>query len=185
MNDLILIEKQIRNDFGCVVYTHKTHEKMADIYEKKSNYYKIAQISIAAIILASSISSFFLKNTTVKIIGIILSSISLYISTYVKNFDLDGLAQAHKNTAVELWVIRGSYFSLLTDIRSEKLTYDEAAKKRDHLQKKLGDIYTSSRRTNEKSYNQAKNALKNNEEYTFSDKEIDCFLPEILHSSNS
>ena len=49
--------------------------------------------------------------------------------------------------------------------------------KRDELQKKLGNIYKGCPRTNSKAYEAAQKALKENEELTFSDEEIDKLLP--------
>lgn len=48
---------------------------------------------------------------------------------------------------------------------------------RDELQKKLASVHKGCPRTNVKAYSQAQKALKENEESTFSDEEIDKLLP--------
>jgi len=54
---------------------------------------------------------------------------------------------------------------------------------RDVLLNTLHKIYLGSPSTNFKAYTLAKEALKNNEELTFTDAEIDAFLPEKLRKA--
>lgn len=98
-------------------------------------------------------------------------------------FDPGGTAQKHRDTATNLWVIRESYLSLLTDLRMQAITSEEAIKQRDELQRKLAAVYRGAPHTNAKAYSQAQNALKKNEDYTFSDAEIDKFVPSSLKKS--
>lgn len=44
-----LLDSQIRNSYGNVFWTHKIHEKDADIYRCWNNWIKIAQIVLSAI----------------------------------------------------------------------------------------------------------------------------------------
>jgi len=48
-----LLESQIREIYGRVVYTHKTHEKSADILKRRNNYFKHLEIILSAITCAS------------------------------------------------------------------------------------------------------------------------------------
>ena len=57
---------------------------------------------------------------------------------------------------------------------------ENAIKQRDGLQAKLAAIYKGAPQTNAKAYAAAQVALKQNEEYTFSDAEIDKFVPASL-----
>jgi len=86
----------------------------------------------------------------------------------------------HKATASDLWDIRESYFSLLTDINSGLISKEDIASKRDDLQEKLHAVYEASPRSIPKAYGKAQEALKLSEELTFSDEEIDKFLPAPL-----
>ena len=98
----------------------------------------------------------------------------------MKDYDLGEITQKHTNAANDLWDIRETYFSMLTDMRTENLSVNQIINKRDELQKRLLNIYAGSPRTNSKAYKAATKALKINEELTFSDKEIDAFLPKEL-----
>jgi len=113
-------------------------------------------------------------------IGVALSTILFGINTYIKDFDLGEISQKHSNTASELWNIRESYLSLITDIKVRSITIEDAIKIRDTLQSQLVSVYTGSPRTISRAYKMATEALKINEEFTFSDEELNKFLPEDL-----
>jgi hypothetical protein len=55
---------------------------------------------------------------------------------------------------------------------------------RDDLQKRLAAILKSAPQTNAKAYARAQLALKCNEDYTFSDSEIDKFVPVSLRKES-
>lgn len=61
----------------------------------------------------------------------------------------------------------------------------ESREKRDELQARLAAIYATAPRTNSKAYGIASDGLKAQEEMTFSDEEIDKFLPATLRRASS
>jgi hypothetical protein len=124
-------------------------------------------------------------GSVISLVGAILSSVlgvmSLGLNLYTKNYDLGQIAQKHKDAADKLWNIRESYLSLLTDIASGSVSIDKIKSLREELQKKLATVYSGAPRTNGDAYKQAQAALKQYEDMTFSDAEIDAFLPAHLH----
>jgi hypothetical protein len=114
------------------------------------------------------------------IIAAIASAGLLALNSYTKDYDLGQISQKHKVTASSLWNIRESYFSLLTDLKSGYISYDAAMAKRDTLQQELLTIYEAAPRTTPKAYTLAQKSLKISEDLTFSDEEIDHFLPAPL-----
>ena len=119
----------------------------------------------------------------VGIVSALISTSLLALNTYLKKHDLGQIAQKHANCATTLWNIRETYLSLLTDIKAENITIEDIIKKRDRLQKELHGLFKGAPRTINKAYEKASEALKNNEELTFSDVEIDNFLPKELKKS--
>ncbi|WP_120499091.1 SLATT domain-containing protein [Roseovarius sp. EL26] len=168
-------EDQIRECFGRVVYSHKTHLKMADRCAARMAQYKVAQIAVTALTSSGAVGVVVFDDFRLKLATALLSFLSLFIAAYLKNFDPGGTAQKHRDTASKLWVIRESYFSLITDLPEMELA--DARTKRDELQELLEPIYASEPQTDGKAFAAAQDALKNNEELTFSADEIDCFLP--------
>lgn len=178
-----ILEAQIRECFGRVVYSHKTQEKCADIVLAIHKRLKLTLIIISAIVTTSLLIKLFGDNQWALMVGVILSTILFGLNTYMKDFDLGEIAQKHTNAANELWDIRETYLSLLTDIRAEQLSINQVISQRDELQKRLSNVYGGSPRTNNKAYKEASKALKLNEDLTFSDKEIDAFLPKELRKT--
>lgn len=175
-----IIEAQIRECFGRVVWTHKTQEKCADIISCRHNVIKYIQIGLSALTTTGVLISVFGESKEIGIATAILSAILFAINTYVKGHDLGEIAQKHSDSASDLWNVREEYFSLLTDLKAKVVDIDTLIQKRDALQDRLSNIYKGSPRTINKAYKEATKALKLNEELTLSDNEINMFLPNEL-----
>lgn len=183
-NGFTPLEDQIRECFGRVVYTHKTHEKMADRCSATLQRYKLCQIAVSVLTTSGALSVVFLDQFWLKLATAALSIVGLWASGYMKGFDPGGTAQKHRDAAANLWPIRESYLSLLTDLRMGGVSADDAGKRRDELQKKLAAIYLGAPQTNSKAYADAQKALKESEDYTFADEEIDKFVPSSLRKAS-
>jgi hypothetical protein len=174
------LEGQLRECFARVVYSHKTHEKQADICADTLRHYKLAQIALATITTSGTLSSLFMDDFTLKLVTALVSLISLFVTGYMKGFDPGAMAQKHRDTAADLWVIRESYLSLLTDLASGAIGEDVTRERRDTLQNALAGIYKSAPGTTSKAYGKAQKGLQELEDYTFNPGEIDKFLPPAL-----
>lgn len=177
----IALEDQIRECFGRVVYTHKTHERMADRCATKHNQYKVSQIILTALTSTGAVGVVVTEETWLEIATVVVSFLTLFVSTYLKNFDLGSTAQKHRDAAAKLWNIRECYLSLLTDL--PVLDRQVAVKRRDELQMTLAALYQGVPQTDGKAYAEAQKRLKRMEDMTFSVEEIDCFLPLSLKRS--
>ena len=172
-----LLEAQIRECYGRVVWSHKTQEKCTDIINRRNDRLKLTQIILSALTTTGLIATIFGDALWVKIISAIVSAALLLLNTYLKSKDLGAIAQQHSNAAADIWNVRESYLSMLTDLKMGDVSIENIRKKRDKIQEGLASIYKGSPRTISKAYKEATKALKLNEEMTFSDEEIDCFLP--------
>ena len=180
MPDTFSLEDQIRDCFGRVIYTHKTHEKMADRCSATLRRLKLSQIVLSALTACGAISIVFVESFELKLVTALVSFITLLVSGYMKGFDPGGTAQKHRDAAANLWGIRESYLSLLTDLHDRALSAADAIKQRDALQKKLDAVYRGSPQTTPKAYAEAQAALKAGNEYSFTPEEIDSFVPTSL-----
>jgi len=176
-NQIEIIESQLRQCYGLVVWTHKVQEKCADILNERNNAVKFWQIVLSAITTSGIFITVLGESKTAGIASAIVSMLSLALTTYVKKYDLGGMAQKHADAAVSVWNIREKYLSLLTDTKAEFIDINEIRSTRNKLQSDLHKLYKGSPRTINKAYEEASNALKNMEEMTFSDEEIDKFVP--------
>jgi len=178
-----IIEGQLRECYGRVVYSHKTHEKCADILLNRLSTLKLWQIILSALTTAGFVSTFFGSGEIGAGIGVFISTILLVLNAYTKNYDLGELAQKHKQAANEIWLIREKYLSLLTDLAIGKKTLEDIQEIRDLLLESLHAVYVGSPSTTFEAYKKAQNSLKMQEDMTFSDEEIDAFLPNELKRS--
>lgn len=175
------LESQIRECFGRCAYSHKTHEKMAEQLAGKQNRVKWYNIVISALVTGGAVGALFPTETRLfAYTTAALAVFSLVVNAYMKDIDPGALAQRHREAASDLWNVRENYLSLLTDIGDEVFTIENLRERRDGLQLELHQIYKGTPQTNGHAYGEAQDALKNKEDLTFSEKEIDVMLPVSL-----
>jgi general stress protein CsbA len=144
---------------------------------------KLAQIVLAAVTTGGFLVAIFGKETIGTYVGVVVSTILLVLNAYTKDYDLGELAQKHRQAASDLWLIREKYLSLITDLRMSDESVEEIRKRRDALLVDLHSVYSGAPSTTFKAYQQAQKALQKYEDMTFSDKEIDEFLPSALRKA--
>jgi hypothetical protein len=167
-----------------VVYTHKTHEKCADVLKKRSDFMKLAEILLSAATTTSILVVLLGAGKTFQFIAALCSTILLGITLYSKDFNLLAIAEKHKQAALNILEIREKLLSLLVDIHIDNKEIEQLQKIRDELNEQLINTYRGAPKTINKAYQIASKALQKNEEFTFSDTEIDKFLPQSLRRNN-
>src|SRR6185295_2837156 len=175
-----ILEGQLRECFGRGVYTHKTHEKAADILLTRLSRIKFSQIILSALTTGGFIAAIIGAGNVGAILGVIVSTLLLVLNAYTKNYDLGELSQKHRQAGADLWIIREKYLSLITDLRMGERPIESLQKERDQLLKDLHSVYSAAPSTTYQAYKKAQVALKQLEDMTFSDAEIDAFLPKVL-----
>lgn len=178
-----VLEGQLRECYGRVVYSHKTHEKCSDILLSRLSAIKLWQIILSALTTGGFVATFFGAGEIGTSVGIIVSTLLLILNAYTKNYDLGELAQKHKHAANEIWLIRERYLSLLTDLAMGEKPIEQLQSERDSLLENLHSVYSGSPNTTFDAYKKARYALKTKEDLTFSNEEIDAFLPKELKRS--
>ena len=159
---------------------------MADGCSTRLKHLKWGQIIISALTTAGAVGIVFDRSSAFFTYGTLLLSVGMLIlNSYAKDLNPGAEAQKHREAAADLWNVRESYLSLLTDIRDPNMQLAKLRTRRDELQAQLHKIYKSAPRTDDEAYGKAQTALKENEELTFSDAEIDAFLPAPLRRSPS
>ncbi len=178
-----IIEGQLRECYGRVVYSHKTHEKCADILLSRLSAIKLWQIVLSAITTGGFIAAVFGAGKVGAAVGILVSTALLVLNAYTKNYDLGELAQKHKQAGNDLWIVREKYLSLLVDLAMREKPLEALQKQRDELLEQLHAVYSGAPSTTFQAYKKAQQGLKQFEEMTFTDAEIDAFLPKELKRS--
>jgi hypothetical protein len=175
-----ILEGQLRESYGRVVYSHKTHEKCADILLLKQDRIRLAQIVLSALTTAGFVGAALGETRVAAILGLIVSTLLLMVNSYTKKYDLGEIAQKHRQAGSDLWLIREQYLSLLVDLAMREKPLEALQEQRDKLVQQLHEVYRGAPSTNHKAYTAAQQALQKMEDMTFSDAEIDAFLPKEL-----
>lgn len=175
-----VLEGQLRECFGRVVYSHKTHEKTADLLLKRLARIKILQIALSAVTAGGCVAIVFGAGKIGAFVAALVSAGLLGVNLYTKDYDLGELAQKHRRTGSDLWAVREKYLSLIADLRIGNQPMEQLQSRRDSLGDELQTIYRDAPSTNARAYRKAQEGLQQQDEMTFSDEEINAFLPEEL-----
>lgn len=136
-NSKQLLEAQIRECYGRVVWSHKTQEKCADIILKRNNFLKWMQIVLSTLTTTGLVVTIFGDVVWVKITSAIVSAVLLLLNTYLKSKDLGAIAQQHSNAAADIWNVRESYLSMLTDLKMDDVSIENIRKSVTNYKKDL------------------------------------------------
>lgn len=157
-----------------VVYTYTAHWKIVDRLQCWNRIIKITQFSLIGIASCGLLSILFDGFPYLKAIIGICSFLSLFTTLYSLNFNLPDQIKKHADAANELWEIRESYISLITDF--DILSTEEIQIKRDKLTEKTSKVNKNYPGTDTASYEKARKALQQQEEQTFNEGEAEKIL---------
>ena len=158
----------------------QVHEKEADILLARLARFKLAQIILPAISTAGFVTVLLGTGWWGSLVGGVFSTALLALNLYTRNYDLGQQAQQHRDAAINVWAIREKYLSLITDLAMGCESPANIRLKRDALTDELKGVHAQSPSTTEAAYKKAHEALNLQEEMTFSDAEVDAFLPQAL-----
>lgn len=170
----------VRQNYASVVWTHKIQEKQSDIYEEKYRRIECANIFAAALTSCGVFSTFYQDYWLIKVGTIILSFTTVFIASYLKSFDLKSMGKENKEYANKFLVIRNKLLCIIAEIHLMKKTVEEIQEQFETVLNELNECYVNAPTTTDKAVSKASDALKINKDYTFTNEEIDRFLPESL-----
>lgn len=185
-NNFNLLEGLVRRSYVGVVWSHKIQEKQGDIYLFRLRLLRSLGI-FASAFTSCGITKIALSGSgqvIFPVIVAIVSFVSLAVEACIKLFNYDTLSSTHKKTANELLVIRDKYLVLMTEIKLQSDSFDSLFVKYQSLLNDLHSIYCDAPTTTPRAVRKADQALNVNLDNTFSDIEIDKFLPLELRKIN-
>lgn len=182
-----LILCQVRESFGRVVYSHKVHEKQADICFCRHRWQQGTLIGLTAfssVTFLTEVVGLLANRAAASLTTSLVALFVTWVSLGTKTFNYSEESEAHRATTSQLWTVRESYISLITDLMSGDISSVDAQARRNELQERTYSIYSTAPRTSSCAFKRAQKGLKQNEEMTFTPREIDLFLPEALRFNN-
>ncbi len=175
-----ILDAQLREVYGRVVYTHKTHEKEADILLRRLSVIKLFQIVLPAISTGGFISTLAGAGWWGSMVGAVCSAVLLALNLYTRSHDLGKQAQQHRDSATQIWSVREKYLTLITDLAMGYEPLSDVQRRRDELLEDLNGIYANAPSTTGAAYKMAHKALNLKGEMSLSVAEVNAFLPEAL-----
>lgn len=171
----------VKDSFGRVVWTHKVHEKQAEIYSTCADILDWCTIVFSGLTTAALLYVLMEPETRLQV-SVILSFLALISRLVQLVFNPRSKSLSHKMTAKQLWVIKEKYINLIADIKSESIPKETIVQNRDSLTNELGTLYQNAPSTSSYAYSLASKALEVNNEHTFYKNEVEKFLPEGIRN---
>lgn len=179
-NKYQILLDEVRQNYASVVWTHKIQEKQADIYCEKYARLETLNIISAALTSCGIVSTIFSDYICTKIIAAILSFVTLSVTAYFKSFDIKGMEKQNKEYANKFLVMRNRLLHVISDIHMKNKSIDDINATYIGIMDELNELYIVAPSTTKKAVDRAAEALNVNKEYTYSEEEIDNFLPPML-----
>ena len=177
----------VRQSFANTVFTHKVQEVAAENAGTFALGVKIANIGIVALALIMLLlQAANPSNLVFSYLGSGIAAGEIIFLIVQLTFNFEQVALAHKNSALKYMQLRDKYRGLIVDIMNEQVPQDTIADRRNSLQVEYQVISDLAPQTGTKEYAEAQKRLHaagapGEEHYTWSDVEIDQFLPQKLH----
>lgn len=175
----------IRQSFASSVFTHKVQEVAAEKQEHNVFVVKIANVAfVLAVLILLILQTTYPENLLFSYIGAGITVAEVIFLIIQLSFSFEQRVVMHKNSALKYMGLRDAYKCLIADIMNEIPT-QEIVTRRDLLQREYQIISDLAPQTGGKEYTEAQKRLNKRgavqgEEFTWSDEEIDWFLPENL-----
>lgn len=175
----------VRQQFAQCVFNHKIHEKASDRLDALQDKIKWVNIIILAYVIVFLILQ--IKHPNNFLFGSISIAITIFEILFLfiqKEFSIEGRAKEHKKIALQYLGLRDKYKNFVVDIINH-LESEKIVSKRDLLQDQYQIINSLSPQTTYVDYEKAQLDLlgttNKDEQFTWSDAEINRFLPKNLH----
>lgn len=179
-----MLEDVVRDSYASVVWSHKIQEKQADIYAEKFKKMETVNIGAASLTSVGIVALIFTDSLWLKLVSALISFATVYITAYFKSFDLQKFITSHKAAANKLIAVRDQYKVLLTEIKLKVDSVENLLARYKELVEKTDAIYLEAPTTTDEAVGKASKALKIKKDNTFTDTEIDSFLPLSLRREN-
>lgn len=179
-----LRQEVIKKLYNSIVWTHKIHEKQAEIYY--SNYKKLFWLELGLSIITSFgvlslIQELFPEYQRIILIVSGIASVLVTAVTIVgegKNFNKQAII--HKEFAVKFLKVRDSLFHLLFDFEANDKHIDYIRFEFEKINSLAHALYEVAPQTTPKALELAKIALISENESSYSEEEANRFLPGAL-----
>ena len=177
------LEALVRQTIASVSWSHKIQRKQGDIYGSWYGSLNLINIIASALTSAGILAVIFADGIWLKVGSAILSFAVTAISSFFKTVNLSSLEKENIKSANELWAIRSRLLILLIEIGVGEKEYRVLMTEYEAIQEDLKIVYSEAPTTTKRAVKLAQKALKKQKDDTYSDEEIDSFLPPLYRKN--
>jgi len=170
--------QEVKETFGKVAYTHKTHEKEAERAERSGRQMKVANVVVIGLTAAAALIAPLIESDAAAWVAFVAALLALVFAAYQLSFDPAAAATRHRLAAKSYLALRNDYRRLLADAEAGELTLGEFQERRDLLARELTHLDHGAPQTSARAYQAAREALLGSEELTFTEEEYRHLLGE-------
>lgn len=175
----------IREEYGRVARTFKTHQKMVDRYNNHILWQKRLNAFLLTVTAGGTIDILLRNELISKIVTLVFTALALFLAIYQLSINLDRAVEQHRATARTLWLLREEYLHLISDLKSSAIDRETARSRRNELTAKTAHVYQVAPDTDKKAHEQAKQDVTNNDDLIMDPEEIDAMLPLGLRENDN
>jgi hypothetical protein len=182
MTELTAILATTRELYGRVVYTHKTHEIDREIWSSKVSSMNRVNIVLTGLTTVLAVISASLQPTWALVLTALSAAATVCFAIWQSNFDPAGKEAKHRVAAKELLWLREQLLLLITNCQSPDAPGEQLFRRLEMITQELTTAYKFVPDTSPEAYARTDQLLKSGH-VTFSDDEIDTFLPTELRKT--
>lgn len=175
----VSLDNLIRDLFGRVALTQKTHEKERERQNRAVRRLKWLNVVISGMTALLAVTGAATQDRCAILFAALVGGLAAALQVFQLSFDPEKTEYAHRVAAKALLKVRDRLLSLI-EIAMVSNNDDEVRRQFVDLQNEAHVIFDGAPYTSRWAYEQAQRALKVEGENTFSDDEIDALLPPAL-----
>jgi Pyruvate/2-oxoacid:ferredoxin oxidoreductase gamma subunit len=165
------VMKEAKETFGRVAYTHKTHEKEAELKETAGRRIKVTNVAVLGFTAAAALAAPLIQSTAAAWLAVSSALVALVFAAFQLSFDPAADATRQRLAAKSYLALRNDYRRLIADVQADGLTQSALRDRRDALARELDHLERIAPPTSPRAYEAARTALRGTEELTFTDDE--------------
>lgn len=170
----------VRELYGRVAWTHKTHEKDREIWSRRVRLTRWVNVLLIGMTSILATAGAVANSQIVFVITSIFGALSTAFVVYQLSFNPEKAEAEHRIAAKRLLHLRDQYLILIQEVMSGATPIEQLRNKLESLHREVSIVYEYAPDSSSKAYSAASVALKAKEELTLTQEEIDALLPEDL-----
>jgi hypothetical protein len=182
MFQLSLVD-HLRLTFAHVVHRQRAHSQLARTLSMWGRRLRAAEVLLMVAVAFTAGAAALTNRYAYAVVASILAVLAVVTLLGSLMMELDVSAQTHLVCSGRLWLMRERYRALMADLNDGAIDLEGARRGRDDLMNELHTIYERAALVDREAYQSASKAVAGFDDVTFSDEEIDTFLPESLQKT--